>query len=590
MTLLRPLSRRITRALSFAVLCAWLATMAVARATARTCRPRPATSRPTSRATARPPSGAASTTAAKRSASPSARPLPTDDGFELQEDGRLQMSLLGATTAATIRTTARVDRDFALRSFEFSLDPGTGADRGARPTSTAAALRIVGHDGAGSADRRARAGRAAGAVANLSRRLADGGLAPGARTTSGRSSIRRRCATRRSRSTSASASWCACGRPRRSGVPRRDGVRRAAHHVVGHRHRRGRARGEPAGADHGARDAAEARRAMAVPGQRAAPTCSRPRRSCRDRGSASTSRATCAGCGCGSTAPICPAPISHGAGQTVDGNVVEIARSAGICRPGRPIRTSRAISRPSRSSKATRRRSAPKPRRRSRGVTGARARAERLTRYVNALLEKKPTVSLPSAREVLRTKVGDCNEHTALYVAMARALGIPARIAVGLVFVRGAFYYHAWPEVYIDEGRGRGLWLPVDPTFNQFPADATHLRLARGGLDKQAAILPLIGRLKMTILDLELAPDSTPILVGRAAEPISAAGDRRSRAHAADCWSPCRASRRDDCHSRSRQALRHVHGGRRRQPRRARRARSTASSARTAPARRRRSG
>src|SRR5262249_31083119 len=76
-----------------------------------------------------------------------------------------------------------------------------------------------------------------------------------------------------------------------------------------------------------------------------------------------------------------------------------------------------------------------------RGAAGDRARAERLTRYVNALLDKKPTVSLPSAREVLRTKVGDCNEHTALYVAMARAAGIPARIAVGLVFVHGAFYY-----------------------------------------------------------------------------------------------------------------------------------------------------
>jgi hypothetical protein len=153
-----------------------------------------------------------------------------------------------------------------------------------------------------------------------------------------------------------------------------------------------------------------------------------------------------------------------------------------------------------------------------RGVTGTRARAERLTRYVSGLLEKKPTVSIPSAREVLRTKVGDCNEHTALYVAMARALGIPARIAVGLVFVRGAFYYHAWPEVYIDEGGRRGLWLPVDPTFNEFPANATHLRLARGGLDKQMLILPLVGRLKMTVLALEVAPNSQPILAGGPAD------------------------------------------------------------------------
>ena len=50
----------------------------------------------------------------------------TDDGFELQEDGRLQMLLLGQDTAATIRTTARVDTAFMLRSFDFSLDPGTG--------------------------------------------------------------------------------------------------------------------------------------------------------------------------------------------------------------------------------------------------------------------------------------------------------------------------------------------------------------------------------------------------------------------------------------------------------------------------------
>jgi hypothetical protein len=153
------------------------------------------------------------------------------------------------------------------------------------------------------------------------------------------------------------------------------------------------------------------------------------------------------------------------------------------------------------------------------GIEGTRARAERLVRYVNALLEKKPTVSLPSAREVLRTKVGDCNEHTALYVAMARALGIPARIAVGLVDLHGAFYYHAWPEVYVEE-RGRGAWMPVDPTLNQFPADVTHLRLARGGLERQALILPMIGRARLQVLDVQVAAGATPVLVGRTASDM----------------------------------------------------------------------
>jgi hypothetical protein len=152
-----------------------------------------------------------------------------------------------------------------------------------------------------------------------------------------------------------------------------------------------------------------------------------------------------------------------------------------------------------------------------RGATTYRDRAERLTRHVAGLLDKKPTISLPSARDVLRTKVGDCNEHTVLFVAMARSIGMPSRIAVGLVFMHGAFYYHAWPEVYVTEGPGRGLWLPVDPTLNQFPADATHVRLARGGLDRQAAILPLIGRLKVTVTGLELDPTTDRVIVGRQA-------------------------------------------------------------------------
>src|SRR5438128_10502887 len=48
------------------------------------------------------------------------------DGFDLAEDGCLQMALLGATTAATIHTAAHVDSDLTLCRFELSLDPGTG--------------------------------------------------------------------------------------------------------------------------------------------------------------------------------------------------------------------------------------------------------------------------------------------------------------------------------------------------------------------------------------------------------------------------------------------------------------------------------
>ena len=127
---------------------------------------------------------------------------------------------------------------------------------------------------------------------------------------------------------------------------------------------------------------------------------------------------------------------------------------------------------------------------------------------------------------------------------MARAVGIPARIAVGLVSVRGAFYYHAWPEVYLAEGRGRGMWLPVDPTLNQFPADGTHLRLARGGLEKQAVILPLIGRLKIEILDLATAPNTSPVVVGRSPTDDSPLSITLPTRVAGDCWSATQTRRR----------------------------------------------
>lgn len=232
-----------------------------------------------------------------------------------------------------------------------------------------------------------------------------------------------------------------------------------------------------------------------------------------------------------------PASAADGAGQTLRGGVIE-------------IRDRRALA-PERADPSASRHLAPEPFiesdapeivaeaiKAAAGSRDPRLQAERLVRHVNGLLEKKPTISLPSALEVLRTKVGDCNEHTVLYVALARALGIPGRIAVGLVYLHGAFYYHAWPEVYLAGPPGRGLWLPVDPTLNQFPADTTHIALARGGLDRQAAILPLLGHATMVVEDVKVVPGSTPILVGRATRDLRPMEiDLPRRGGGSGCWS-----------------------------------------------------
>ena len=468
--------------------------------------------------------------------------VPRDDGFELQEDGRLQMSLLGASSAAALHTAARVDSNFALRSFDFSLDPGTGAIvvRGrVDPIDVPGgrARLIIAITSSGSTRTETRELPEVPVLSqNFARLLASRRLVAGSRQ-----------------------QWAIFdpatlrNAPVMVAIGNREVVRNASERPLP----AFRVEMEYAGlrttswiTDTGevvreesplglitVRESADRAQSLSVPQPvqtdllQAAAVVPAMRRRIDEPRDVRLLRLELNG------ADLSNADL-QGGGQTVRGSTIELIDPQSL-EPGpleddiaeylkpEPLIESDSPEIRAEAEKAVA------------GAFDTRARAEKLTRYVNGLLDKKPTISLPSARDVLRTKVGDCNEHTALYVAMARSIGIPARIAVGLTYVRGisgAFYYHAWPEVYIDEGRDRGLWLPVDPTLNEFPADATHLRLARGGLDKQAAILPLIGRLRMTILDMKLAENATPILVGAQSDlsPIQPAISPQQPADC--CW------------------------------------------------------
>jgi len=129
------------------------------------------------------------------------------------------------------------------------------------------------------------------------------------------------------------------------------------------------------------------------------------------------------------------------------------------------------------------------------GSTDSLGMALKIHQWVHGNMRKMPTVSIPSALDVLRIMEGDCNEHTYLFVALARAVGLPSRIVVGLTYNEGSFYYHAWPAVYV------GRWLEMDPTLGQAAVDATHIHLLEGELSEQMKLVRLIGVLKAEILD-----------------------------------------------------------------------------------------
>ncbi|HLC27224.1 MAG TPA: transglutaminase-like domain-containing protein [bacterium] len=118
-----------------------------------------------------------------------------------------------------------------------------------------------------------------------------------------------------------------------------------------------------------------------------------------------------------------------------------------------------------------------------------------LMNWVYKSVQKVPTVSIPSAVDVLQTLRGDCNEHAVLFTALSRAAGIPSRIVAGIIYHEGKFYYHAWSENYV------GRWIAIDPLLNQMPADATHIKLVEGNLDQQVPLMGVIGRLRVDVVD-----------------------------------------------------------------------------------------
>lgn len=122
--------------------------------------------------------------------------------------------------------------------------------------------------------------------------------------------------------------------------------------------------------------------------------------------------------------------------------------------------------------------------------------AKLIHRWVNGNIEKK-LIDTVSALDTLESREGECQAHSNLFAALARAAGIPAKVISGLVYSKEfeGFMYHAWNEFYA------GKWIAVDTTLGNFPADATHIKLAEGGLEEQLKIMGLVGKVKAEVVE-----------------------------------------------------------------------------------------
>lgn len=129
-------------------------------------------------------------------------------------------------------------------------------------------------------------------------------------------------------------------------------------------------------------------------------------------------------------------------------------------------------------------------------VVGPLAKAKQLEHWVYNYVRKTYGANANTALAVLENAAGDCTEHTLLFVTLARAAGIPAREVGGVAFVnvhgRPLFGWHAWAEIHDGE-----QWVSVDPTWDEFYVDATHIKFSEGSDD--SAWMNILGRVKVRV-------------------------------------------------------------------------------------------
>jgi hypothetical protein len=124
--------------------------------------------------------------------------------------------------------------------------------------------------------------------------------------------------------------------------------------------------------------------------------------------------------------------------------------------------------------------------------TDAWHKALRIEKWVHDQLTRKNlTDAIVPSERVARTLQGDCKEHAILTAAMCRAVGVPSRTAIGLLYVDRlsgpAFGFHMWTEVFVD-----GQWLPIDATLGRGYIGATHLKISDSSWSDTQSLTPLL--------------------------------------------------------------------------------------------------
>jgi transglutaminase-like putative cysteine protease len=115
-----------------------------------------------------------------------------------------------------------------------------------------------------------------------------------------------------------------------------------------------------------------------------------------------------------------------------------------------------------------------------------------IERWVRRHMKVTFDEELATAAHVARTLEGDCTEHAMLAAAMCRAVGVPSRTALGMIYAdlprKGpAMVFHMWTEVYV-----RGQWVPIDATLGRGYVGADHIKVSDQSWHDTRSLTPLL--------------------------------------------------------------------------------------------------
>jgi hypothetical protein len=114
--------------------------------------------------------------------------------------------------------------------------------------------------------------------------------------------------------------------------------------------------------------------------------------------------------------------------------------------------------------------------------------------------EQNFSIAMAPASEVAKTLSGDCTEYSMLAAAMCKAVGLPARTAIGLVYVdrqppsEPILGFHMWTEVFV-----RGQWMAIDATLGQGGVGPAHVKITDADWHNTRSMTPLMPLMRVMI-------------------------------------------------------------------------------------------